>query len=78
LTIDGTDVPGAGDALRAGDREAGKITSAVWSPLVSAPVALAMVQRGFFEPGTELTVLHGDRMLAARVVELPFGQKADG
>ena len=72
LAIDGTEVPGAGDLLRSGDREAGKITSATWSPLVGAPIALAMVQRDFFEPGTGLTVLHGDHALTARVVELPF------
>ena len=72
LAIDGTEVPGAGDGLRSGDREAGKITSAAWSPLVGAPIALAMVQRDFFEPGTALMVLHGDKPLAARVVSLPF------
>jgi folate-binding protein YgfZ len=73
LAIDGTEVPGAGDGLRSGDREAGKITSAAWSPLVGAPIALAMVQRDFFEPGTALTVLHGDHALMAWVVTLPFG-----
>ncbi len=78
LVVDGADVPVAGDALRSGDREAGKITSAAWSPLVGAPIALAMVQRDFFEPGTGLTVLRRDHALKARVVELPFGQTAEG
>jgi folate-binding protein YgfZ len=78
LAIEGLEVPGTGDLLRSGDREAGKITSAVWSPLVGAPVALAMAQRDFFEPGTELTVLHGDHTIKARVVPLPFGLKAEG
>jgi folate-binding protein YgfZ len=77
LVIDGVEVPGAGDALRSGDREAGKITSAAWSPLMGSPIAQAMVQRDFFEPGTELAIVHGDHELEARVVELPFGQKAD-
>ena len=72
LAIAGAEAPGAGDVLRSGDREAGKVTSAVWSPRLGAPIALAMVRRGFFEPGTELTVLHGDHALEARVVELPF------
>jgi tRNA-modifying protein YgfZ len=72
LTIEGPEVPATGDGLRSGDREAGKVTSAVWSPLVGGPVALAMAQRDFFEPGTELTVQHGDHALGARVVELPF------
>jgi folate-binding protein YgfZ len=72
LVVSGTEVPGAGDVLRAGDREAGRVTSAVWSPRVGAPIALAMVQRGCFDPGTQLAVLHGDQLLAARVVALPF------
>lgn len=73
LVIGGTEVPSPGDLLRAGDREAGRVTSAVWSPRLNAPVALAMVQRDFFQPDTDLTVVHGDRALGARVVQLPFG-----
>ena len=72
LVIDGAEVPGPGDPLRSGDREAGKITSVAWSPLLGAPIALAMVQRDFFEPGTPLSVLRGDHALAAHVVPLPF------
>jgi folate-binding protein YgfZ len=72
LVLGGGEVPGAGDALRAGDREAGRVTSAVWSPRLGAPIALAMIQRDFFTPGTELAILHGDQPLTARVVELPF------
>ena len=72
LVIDGAEVPGTGDALRSGDREAGKVTSAAWSPLMGAPIALAMVQRDFFEPGTALSIVRGDHALTARVVDLPF------
>jgi folate-binding protein YgfZ len=72
LVMGGAEIPMAGDPLRAGDVEAGHITSAVWSPRLGAPIALAMVQRGFFVPGTELAVLHGNQSLAARVVPLPF------
>ncbi len=78
LAIDGTQMPGAGDALRAGDREAGRVTSAAWSPRLGGPIALAMVGREFFEAGTELAVVHGDRTLAARVIALPFGLRAEG
>jgi tRNA-modifying protein YgfZ len=75
LAMSAPDVPAAGDELRSGDRVAGKITSAVWSPRAGAPIALAMVQRDYFEPGTELTVRHGDHTITARVVELPFGRE---
>jgi tRNA-modifying protein YgfZ len=75
LVMSGAEVPKRGDALRAGDRDAGHVTSAVWSPRLGAPIALGMVRRDFFEPGTELTVLHGDQSLAARVVPLPFARQ---
>jgi tRNA-modifying protein YgfZ len=73
LRVAGDGVPGRGDVLRAGDREAGRVTSAVWSPRMGGPIALAMVQRDFLAPGTELAVLHGDETLTATVVTLPFG-----
>jgi folate-binding protein YgfZ len=72
LVVAGDAVPARGDHLRAGEREAGRITSAVWSPRIGNPVALAMVHRDFLEPGTELTILHGDQVLSSTVVTLPF------
>ena len=78
LVVAGAEVPGPGDLLRAGDSEAGRVTSAAWSPRLGAPIALAMIQRDFFEPGTELAALHGDHALRARVVELPFGLTTEG
>jgi tRNA-modifying protein YgfZ len=75
LVVSGTEVPTTGDALRSGDRDAGHVTSAVWSPRFEAPIALAMIRRDFFLPDTELTVLHGDQPLAARVVPLPFARQ---
>ncbi len=78
LAVGGTEVPSAGDPLRSEDRGAGRVTSAVWSPRMNAPIALAMVQRDFFEPGTELTVVHDGRAIAARVTQLPFVPRAEG
>jgi len=72
LLIDPGAVPARGDALLAGDREAGNVTSAVWSPKMARPIALAMVQRDFLEVGTKLGIIHGDERLAATVVALPF------
>ncbi|HEX7487172.1 MAG TPA: glycine cleavage T C-terminal barrel domain-containing protein [Vicinamibacterales bacterium] len=72
LLVAGSEVPHVGDRLRAGDREAGRITSAVWSPRAGGPIALAMVHRDFLEPGTELMVLHGDQTVSSTVVTLPF------
>jgi folate-binding protein YgfZ len=72
VLCEGTHVPTAGDALRSGVREAGRVTSAAWSPMLEKPIALAWVQRDFVAPGTELTVVHGEEPLAAKVVPLPF------
>jgi folate-binding protein YgfZ len=55
LTVDAPDA-GAGDLVYAGDREIGRITSAVDSPKFGARLALAYVHRDFAEPGTALTI----------------------
>jgi tRNA-modifying protein YgfZ len=72
LRVAGGATPDHGDLLRAGDRDAGRITSAVWSPRVGGPIALAMVHRDFLAPGTDLSVVHGDEALPATIVSLPF------
>ncbi len=72
LRVSGDAVPNRGDLLRSGDRDAGRLTSAAWSPRVGGPIALAMVHRDFLAPGTELSIQHSDRTLTATVVTLPF------
>jgi folate-binding protein YgfZ len=61
-------VPDRGTPVRAGDREIGRVTSAVRSPLVGRPIALGYVHRDFVAPGTAVTV---DGAPAA-VSALPF------
>lgn len=58
----------AGDAVRLGERELGRIGTAVVSP-AHGPIALAILRREA-EPGDEVTV--GERAIAANVVEPPF------
>jgi folate-binding protein YgfZ len=54
-------------------REAGRITSTVFSPRLLRRVALALVKYDFLAPGTELKVFSGDAELcAARVADLPL------
>jgi glycine cleavage system aminomethyltransferase T len=54
-------------------REAGRLTSNVFSPRLRARVALALVKYDFLAPGTELKVFSGDsEVCAARVAELPL------
>lgn len=47
----------------------GWITSAAWSPTLSAPVALAMIDRGFARMGEEVRVWNLGHWREARVVE---------
>jgi folate-binding protein YgfZ len=68
LTLDGDQIPAAGDAVRSGDRELGRVTSSAASPARQQPIALAYVHRDFLEPGTQVTV--GDQ--TATVTALPF------
>ena len=57
----------------AGEREIGRVTSAVMSPRLGA-IALAYVQRDFIEPGTEVTVSVSGSQVNATVTPLPFGE----
>ena len=69
LTFDAAaPVPAHGAVLHAGVKDAGRITSAIRSPALARPIALAYAQRDFVEPGTEVEV-EGHR---AVVVALPF------
>lgn len=60
--------PRQGEAIHAGDREIGRVTSAVVSPSLGRPIALGYVHRDFTEPGTAVTVGADP----ANVAALPF------
>jgi folate-binding protein YgfZ len=54
-------------------REAGRITSTIFSPRLRRQVALALVKYDFLPPGTELKVFEGGvQVCAAHVAELPL------
>jgi len=52
LVGSGASLAAVGEAIYADGRDVGRITSAAWSPALAAPIALAMVHRDAFEPGT--------------------------
>ena len=68
VRFDGESIPAAGTELSNGGAVAGRVTSAAYSPLVSSPLAIAMVRRSFAPPGTNLESVIG----ACEVVELPI------
>ena len=72
LRLEGDRVPQKGAAIRAGDREVGRVTSSTQSPALRRPIALGYVHRDFVEPGAKVTVDGA----AAEVVALPFVRPA--
>ena len=63
-------VPGRGAQLRSGDRQAGAVTSAAFSPALGHAIALGYVHRDFTAPGTPLDLADGGG--SAVVVSVPF------
>jgi folate-binding protein YgfZ len=61
-----------GATVGAGKGRGGFIGTAVWSPALAGPIALAILPRDLCQPGTVVFVKQGDAELAAEVVELPF------
>jgi folate-binding protein YgfZ len=57
VVVEGSLVPGAGEVVKDGSGAAvGEVTSAVFSPRVGKPVALAMLKLAVAEPGTQVAV----------------------
>ncbi len=67
LRFAGATVPEAGTELTVDGQTAGHVTSAAYSPRLSAPLALGYVRRGKEAPGTRLDSAEGE----AEVVSLP-------
>lgn len=76
LVLEGDRIPAAGSPVVALDTEIGRITSAVRSIALAAPIALGYVRREHLTPGTPVTVRDGDARIAAHVAELPFVKPA--
>lgn len=64
--------PERGAIVRSGDRDIGRITSAVRSPTLGHAIALGYVHRDFLEPGTRVTVMAGNAPVPAIVATTPF------
>jgi folate-binding protein YgfZ len=72
LVLEGDDVPSAGAPVVVGDKDIGRVTSAVRSLSLGTPIALGYVRREHFEPGSVVSVKIGDGLVGARVSALPF------
>ena len=76
LVLDDDTVPSPGDAILAEEKEVGRVTSAVRSIALGKPIALGYVRREHFEPGSAVSVRSGERLVSARVSDLPFVKPA--
>jgi folate-binding protein YgfZ len=72
LVLDGGEVPDRGAVVREGDKDVGQVTSAVLSPELGKPIALAYLHRAQSEVGTVVTVSAGGQDVPATVRALPF------
>jgi folate-binding protein YgfZ len=74
IQIDSESPPNAGAKLFAPDnlnKAVGELRSSVWSPNAEASLALAMIRRAHFEPGTPLICVDGDAQYSATVTKTP-------
>lgn len=67
VKFSGSEVPADGTVLQAGEKEVGRVTSAVWSPKLKSPLALALIRTAHSTPGTQLTSASGP----AEVIAVP-------
>jgi folate-binding protein YgfZ len=58
--------------LFAQDKQAGRVTSSVYSPRLATTIGLAYVRRAYQEPGTRLEAEREDTRSPAEVASLPF------
>ncbi|MGD1880036.1 MAG: dimethylsulfoniopropionate demethylase [Kiloniellaceae bacterium] len=75
LRFDGPPTPSCREPwpLEAGGEFAGQVTAAVWSPRLKSNIAIAMVERAYWQAGSELAVRLPDNAVhGATVCALPF------
>ncbi len=70
LTSETALVPGM--EVHAGTKVVGRVTSAAFSQRMNSYIALAMIKRGYTEPGTSLVMLADGAETGVSIVTLPF------
>lgn len=77
LEITGRGIARPGYGVLHEGRAVGEVTSGTHSPTLDRPIAVAYVEEGLHEVGTELQVQVRSRAVAARVVPTPFYERPD-
>jgi glycine cleavage system T protein len=72
IAVGHTEPPRRGHEVRSEGARVGAVTSAVWSPRLEKPLALAVLKNDYRAPGTEVEVVYGDAAHPGTVVALPL------
>ncbi len=72
IAVDHAEPPVRGAAVRAEEAKVGEVTSAILSPRLGRPLALAVLKTRVLAPGTGVEVLYGETARRAEVVTLPL------
>jgi folate-binding protein YgfZ len=73
LSIEADVAPRAPQLVTSDGRQAGRLTSAVMSPALGLPIALATLLREFTEPGTRVMLEDGAAAVVTRLPFVPIG-----
>ena len=76
IVIEATELPAKGAEVRSQGTKIGEVTSAIRSPRLGRPLALAVLKKTFLEPATPLEVDCGGVFRSGSVVSLPLPQDA--
>jgi folate-binding protein YgfZ len=72
IVIDCEEPPSRGTVVRSQGAKIGEITSAVSSPRLGKPLALAVLKTDFLQPGTSVEVALGESHRPGKVIALPL------
>jgi folate-binding protein YgfZ len=72
VTVEHPDPPLRGSEVHAKGTRIGEVTSAIVSPRLKRPLALAVLKTDFLKPGTAVEVVYGGAPFAGEVVALPL------
>ncbi len=65
-------IPPRGTEVRVQGGKIGKVTSAIFSPRLHHPLALAVLKNEFVKPGTSVDPVTNDGIIPAEVIALPL------
>jgi len=72
MVLEGATCAEQNDTMHVEEKEIGRVTSSILSPLLGCPIALGYVQREYLKPGTHLLVHHKGEPITAKIASLPF------